>query len=124
MRDFISRVRAVLTPQALAVLALALVLIGFLLEGSEDSMTDLERRTARTLSGIPGAGNVRVVIRTKTYGERTGALQSGSVREIPCGAAACAGGASDPLVRLQLQEALCALLGLPASAVSIVQGGE
>ena len=33
---------------------------------------------------------------------------------------AAAGGADDPLVRMQLTQALCALLGLQASAVSVV----
>ena len=39
------------------------------------------------------------------------------------GAVAVAQGADDPLVCLELQQALCALLGLPASAVSVVTGG-
>ena len=32
--------------------------------------------------------------------------------------------ADDPLVRMQLEQALCALLGLPNSAVSVVTGGK
>ena len=40
------------------------------------------------------------------------------------GAVAVAEGAGDPLVRIELEQALCALLGLPASAVSVVTGGE
>ncbi len=37
---------------------------------------------------------------------------------------AVAQGADDPLVRMQLEQALCALLGLPNSAVSVVTGGK
>ena len=44
--------------------------------------------------------------------------------EIPCGAVAVAQGADDPLVRIQLEQALCALLGLPGTAVSVMAGGN
>ncbi len=56
------------------------------------------------------------------YGAAIG--KSGRAAEIPCGAMAVAQGADDPLVRMQLEQALCALLGLPISAVSVVTGGK
>lgn len=125
MRDLLGRLRAALTPQALALLALAALLLfgGGALQGG-DAQTDLERRIARTLSAVEGAGRVQVVISTRETGTRSGALSSSGAQEVPCGAVAVAQGADDPIVYLELQQALCALLGLPASSVSIVTGGN
>ena len=53
-----------------------------------------------------------------------GLLKGETGGEVPCGAMAVAQGADDPLVRMQLEQALCALLGLPNSAVSVVTGGK
>ena len=64
-----------------------------------------------------------VVIRTRetSGGGSTGLFSSDAAKEtVPCGAVAVAEGADDPLVRMQLTQALCALLGLQASAVSVV----
>ena len=53
-----------------------------------------------------------------------GLLKGETGGDVPCGAMAVAQGADDPLVRMQLEQALCALLGLPNSAVSVVTGGK
>ena len=76
---------------------------------------------------MEGAGKVEVAIMTrKSKAQSQGLLsgKNGDGAEIPCGAIAVAQGADDPLVRMQLEQALCALLGLPISAVSVVTGGK
>ena len=127
IRDMLGRLRAALTPQAVLVLlaALALILLGGGF-GRRES-TDLEARIARTLSQMEGAGRVQVVIATRSRETSgSGLLASGAQQagETPCGAVAVAEGAGDPLVRMELEQALCALLGLPASAVSVVAGAD
>lgn len=118
------RLRAALTPQALAVLALVLLLLGLSGSYKGESQTALEKKTEKALASISGVGRVHVVIRTREEQAGSGFSSGREEREIPCGAVAVAQGADDPWLRLQLQEALCALLGLPASAVSIVAGGK
>ena len=123
MREVVSRLRAALSPQALLWLA-ALLLIAFGLRGQEaDSASSLERRIGQTLSSVHGAGRVQVVIRTQTL-EQRGTLTSTQERTMISGAVAVAQGADDPLVAVRLQEALCALLGLPAASVSVITGGK
>lgn len=122
MRDILLKLRAALTPQALLVLALAL-LLSMSFAQKEDSRTALERRTEQALAAISGAGQVKVVIRMRETSRQTG-LAAAASEKAPCGAVAVAQGADDPWVQIQLQEALCALLGLPASAVSVAAGGE
>ena len=130
MRDVLGRLRAALTPQAALLLAGALLLFagfGAASGGGSGGMTDLERRISRTLSGVEGAGEVRVVILTRQTKQGTQSVLSGTrAAEQPSGAIAVAQGASDPLVNLRLTQALCSLLGLPASAVSVMggSGGE
>ena len=123
MRDLLLRLRAALTPQALIVLALVM-LLGMSFTQKEDSGTALERRTEAALAAVSGAGKVQVVIRTRESSGQTGFAAASGKESVPCGAVAVAQGADDPWIRIQLQEALCALLGLPASAVSVVAGGE
>lgn len=123
MKDFLLRLRAALTPQALVVLVLAL-LLGASMMHKGDPRSALERRTEAALEAISGAGKVQVVIRMREGAEQKGLSPSSGVGELPCGAVAVAQGADDPWVQIQLQEALCALLGLPVSAVSVVVGGE
>ncbi len=123
----LSRLRAALTPQAVAWTAVALALMaGSLFLGRQDTgaqATGLERRISRTLSAMEGAGQVRVVIMTRDQEKETGFRAAGDSAQVPCGAVAVAQGADDPLVNMQLTQALCALLGLPASSVSVVTGG-
>lgn len=125
----LSRLRAALTPQAVVWVALALALMaGSLFLGRQDAgaqATELERRIARTLSAMEGAGEVRVVIMTREQerGTETAFRAAGTAQQVPCGAVAVAQGADDPLVNMELTQALCALLGLPASSVSVVTGG-
>ena len=121
MRNLLARLRAALTPQALCLLLLALLLLGGTRLWGDSAQTALEKRVSRVLSDVAGAGRVDVVIKTRR--ERGSALSSSGQEETPVGAVAVAQGADDPLVCMELQQALCALLGLPASAVSVVTGG-
>lgn len=121
MREILSRLRAALTPQSLAILALLALLFVSLQTRNEDS---LESRTASTLCAVDGAGRVKVTIRTKDVQQSSGLLGAGQAERVPVGAVAVAQGADDPLVAIRLQEALCALLGLPASSVSVITGGK
>lgn len=111
------RLRAVLTPQAAALLA-ALLLACALFFPKEG--TELEARAGRVLSKMEGAGKVDVVVMTA---KRAGTW-GGTEEEVPCGAVAVAQGADDPLVNIQLTQALCTLLGLPSSAVSVIAAGK
>lgn len=121
MREILSRLRAALTPQVLALFAALMLLLVSL--HSEDAQP-LETRVAKTLSMVEGAGRVEVTIRMKEIQASSGLLGSGQAESMPCGAVAVAQGADDPLVAMQLQEALCALLGLPAASVSVITGGK
>ena len=120
----LGRLRAALTPQALAALLAALALVALSGVLGRTGGESLETRAARTLSQMEGAGRVQVVIYTRAKETASGAFSSSGAQtgEVPCGAVAVAHGADDPLVRMQLEQALCALLGLPASAVSVVTG--
>ena len=118
------RLRAAMaTPGAralLIVLGLMLLAASLFTRRTEES---LEERVSRTLSAMEGAGRVEVVIRMKEGGQedQTGLLRADTAQQaVPCGAIAVAEGADDPLVRMRLTQALCALLGLQASAVSII----
>ena len=118
----LSRLRAALTPQALLLLAVLLVLAAGMTGAGSRREAALERRIEQTLSGMDGAGRVRVTIR-----ERDVPVSGGTVSaslSVPCGAVAVAQGADDPIVAMELRSALCALLGLPPSAVSVVTGGK
>lgn len=123
MKDVLLRLRSALTPQAVSLLALVLLGLMLLGGGQESSGSDLERRIARTLSSVKGAGKVEVVIRTREVVTLDGVFSAKPAKYEACGAVAVAQGADDPLVALELQQALCALLGLPASSVSVVAGG-
>ena len=112
MRDALLRLRAALTPQTLLLLLSLLLLAGSLSPRAHGSQTALEARIAQTLSAMEGAGEVNVVIRT----------QAGVNGEVACSAVAVAQGADDLLVRLELEEALCTLLGLPMQAVRVLTG--
>lgn len=120
-----ARLRAALaTPGAWVLLIACAVLLLFGTLGTQrEAGTSLEARIAQTLSSMEGAGRVEVVIRTReiSSGEKNSLFSSsGETEAVPCGAVAVAEGADDPLVRMQLTQALCALLGLQASAVSVV----
>lgn len=123
----ISRLRSLLTPQVLLLL-LALVLLGALWGGSaaDSGETTLEARAANVLSRVEGAGEVRVVISLRSAeGRASGySLSDAAQEQVPSGAVAVAQGADDPLVCARLTQALCALLGLPASSVSVIAGGK
>lgn len=118
----LSRLRAALTPSAAALLTALLFL--FLLASLGGKQTDsLEKRIGQTLSCVEGAGRVEVTIRMREEAAASG-FGTGQREAVPCGAIAVAQGADDPLVALALHEALCALLGLPPSSVSVMTGGK
>ena len=120
MREVLLRLRAALTPQALLFLAALFLLAAGRVSNGHGAASSLERRTEETLSTVEGAGRVRVVIRTQSMKESGASRQ---IQEEAVGAVAVATGAEDPVVRMMLEEALCALLGLPPSAVSVMTGG-
>lgn len=121
----LSRLRAALTPQVAWVLAAIILGICMLHQRGTGEGTALEERASQALSAVYGAGEVRVVIATR-LSQSTSSLgmQNRQAEPIPCGAVAIAQGADDPWVQAQLTDALCALLGLPASAVSVIGGGK
>lgn len=121
MREVLSRLRAALTPQALLLLAALFLLAAGRVSGGHDSASSLERRIEEALSAVEGAGEVHVVIRMQNLKESGASRQN---QEEAAGAVAVATGAEEPVVRMMIEEALCALLGLPPSAVSVMAGGE
>ena len=124
LKDVLSRLRAALTPQAVMLLAAALLLCWLAAASQRTGASPLETRLARTLSCMEGAGRVEVTIRTREVASSGGAFGASASESVPCGAVVVAQGAQDPLVKMELRQAVCALLGLPASSVSVVTGGE
>ena len=128
MADWFRRIKAALTPQVLLLLLLAFSMIGYCALREEAGGADrLEKQASAVLSRMEGAGRVEVTIMTRKTQMGNSGLLSGKTdeaAEIPCGAVAVAQGADDPLVRIQLEQALCALLGLPGTAVSVMAGGK
>ena len=124
LKDVLSRLRAALTPQAVVLLAAALLLCWLAAASQRTGASPLETRLARTLSCMEGAGRVEVTIRTREVASSGGAFGASASESVPCGAVVVAQGAQDPLVEMELRQAVCALLGLPASSVSVVTGGE
>lgn len=98
---------------ALLLLAGALLVLSGQGSGS-DGMTQEEKRVARTLSSIAGAGEVRITI---FYAQQPSAFSSGS--KTPTGAVVVARGARDIAVRLDLSAAVQALLSLPPQSVTV-----
>lgn len=124
LKDVLSRLRAAITPQAAALLAAALLLAWLAAAGQRTSASALEERLARTLSCMEGAGRVEVTIRTREVKASGGTFGASVSESVPCGAVVVAQGARDPLVEMELRQAVCALLGLPASSVSVMTGGR
>ena len=113
------------TPQTLLLFVLILLGMAMVMGMWQRKELSLEERVADTLSAIEGVGDVRVVIATKPVRTQTSMqIVNGQQMEIPCGAVAVAKGADDPWIQGQIIDALCALLGLPVSAVSVISGGE
>ena len=124
LKDVLSRLRAALTPQAVMLLAAALLLCWLAAASQRTGASPLEERLARTLSCMEGAGRVEVTIRTREVASSGGVFGTSVSESVPCGAVVVAQGAQDPLVEMELRQAVCALLGLPASSVSVGTGGE
>lgn len=124
MRAVLSRLRAALTPQAIMLLAALLMTAAVMTSSRQEKTSPLEQRISRTLSAMDGAGSVIVTIREREIQASGGAFAQKDVQYVPCGAVAVAQGADDPVVAMQVRDALCALLGLPLSAVSVLTGGR
>lgn len=126
--DWFRRIKAALTPQMILLLLLAMTFIGYTALKKETSdIRRIERQASEVLSQVEGAGRVEVTVMTRkmqTNGTEMLTRKSEAGREVPCGAVAVAQGADDPMVRMELEQALCALLGLPGSAVSVMAGGK
>lgn len=109
-----------------AVLICTVVLLAVMAQRTAGSgMTQLELRVSNALSQVDGVGSTEVVIRTAKQGQSSQSL--GGYRdgeEVPCGAIVVAQGGNDPLVRMELTNALCALLGLHASQVEVIGMSE
>lgn len=73
-----------------------------------DHTQDTDRRIARVLSEMQGAGKVEVAV---VYDNET----------VPCGAVVIADGASSISVRLRLESAVATLLGLSPDCVAVYQ---
>ena len=122
MSQILSRLRAALTPAACFLLCIvALILMAMPERNGGSGETALEKRIGQALTAIEGVENVRVVIRTRKD-EAGGRMLGTAVQyeEVPCGAVAVVSGAQDPLMRLAIAQALCALLGLQASCVEVL----
>jgi len=123
MKEMLSRLRASFTPQAALFFSALLLLAACLTASFTDSVSSLEKRIEQTLSLVEGAGDVHVVIRTKSV-QSTNGMASKNMQTLTLGAVAVAEGADNPVVRMEIEEALCALLGLPPSSVSVMSGGK
>lgn len=123
MQDIGKRLKAVFYSKTFGMFLIVLTLILMLFASREGSNTTLEKRMEHALLHIGGVESVDVVIRTTSMDSN----QLGSVwntdkrlEEIPCGAAAVIIGNDDPFLRVEVTQALASLLGLPASAVSVI----
>lgn len=125
MRDLIARLRAALTPQAVALLCALLMLAFMAVQRKDDAHrgTALEERLERTLMAMEGIADVSVVINTRAAQAVSGILSDQKGEETPIGAITVVQGEDDPVLKLEIQDAVCALLGLPASSVSVIMGG-
>ena len=109
------------------VICAALVLCAVLLFSrlaTKGEGTELERRMASVLSGIKGAGEVRILINTA----QDMALPVWSMADFSqendadiIGVLIVAQGAGDPLVCAKLVQATCTVLGVEQSCISIMQ---
>lgn len=124
MRNVVGRLRAAILSPAMIALLILFAIFLFMSSGSTDGgERALEERIAHILSGIEGAGEVQVIIRTQTVEVKTDnriGARSEEMR-VPCGAIASAPGAHDPLIKMRITQALCALLGLEASCVEVIE---
>ena len=123
--EFMRRVRRLQWP-VIAALALAciLVLSAGGRQGGETAQTGtaLEARLERVLSAIEGAGRVRVMIREESRAEVSAfAPQQEASAE---GVVIVCEGADEMRVRLALEQAAQALLGVPYSRIQVVKMEE
>ena len=123
--EFMRRVRRLQWP-VIAALALACVLV--LSAGGERASepaqtgTELETRLERVLSASEGTGKVRVMIREESRAE----ISAFAPQQEPSaeGVVIVCEGADDLRVRLALEQAAQALLGVPCSRIQVVKMEE
>ena len=123
MKGALDRLKAALNVQNLLPLGIFLLLMAVLIWNRSDAgETSLESRVERALEYIEGMGRVNVVIRTQTIADASsGSVWSGeTLTEVPCGAIVVLEGA-DGLMQMEVTQAVAALLGIPASSVSVLQ---
>jgi len=106
----------ILDKKRMALVIVMLLALLFVFRGEENSMTQMEKRIAQTLSQTAGAGRVQVSI---YYDQTSSAFGGGG--NVPLGALAVCEGAGDIAVRIRLTEALKTLLGLEASQVMVLE---
>ena len=110
LKDVLSRLRAALTPQAVMLLAAALLLCWLAAASQRTGASPLEERLARTLSCMEGAGRVEVTIRTREVASSGGVFGTSVSESVPCGAVVVAQGAQDPLVEMELRQAVSVVI--------------
>lgn len=124
------RIISILQKSGMSMILLLLIVVVYFVSSSiftcdNMDMTRFEERVSRTLSQTAGAGKVSVVIRTVKQAQPSSAISGYRVTdEIPSGAIVVAQGGDNPLVRLKLTNALCALLGLHANQVEVIGMNE
>lgn len=126
MKKSIVKPKRISAPMLLVVfLASLIILINYAGAKDQTNIMRLEARIGETLSRIDGVGEVEVIIRTRIQQSQGKSLMSTySDEEIPCGALVTAKGADDPLIRIKIIHALCALLGLQQADVDVIGLGE
>lgn len=101
------------------ILIAAFLMAGLTLHTEDGGMTQEEKRIARMLSRIQGAGSVQVSI---YYAQEASAFGGGA--QMPVGAVAVSEGAGSIGVKMKLTEALRTLLGLNARQVTVLEMEE
>ena len=108
------------------VMCILIILSFFLMQmfsGNGDGIgkTQLEKRISQALSLNEGVESVNVIIRTTKLNRQSAGMSAYiQAEEVPCGAIAILKGNDDPLMKVKLTNALCALLGLQSSQVEVI----
>ena len=107
---------------ALAALCILVLALGGRKTETSAPSTELEARLERVLSAIEGTGKVRVMIREESRAE----ISAFAPQQEPSaeGVVIVCEGADDLRVRLALEQAAQALLGVPCSRIQVVKMEE
>lgn len=122
MNRIINRLRAVLEAPVMLILMIVFACVLLMGQGKQKD-AGLERRVETMLSQIEGVEKVDLIIRTRRVDQGTsqGFVGQGmTTEEIPCGALVSVSGVRDPIVMMQVTQAVCAILGLDASNVEVI----